>query len=298
MPTDRASYMKRGSARQGARVPWRQWVGKAGLLVGGVVLVCAANGHAQAPPVVESDSAGGRLSLLLNIPAFRLDVLLDSQVLRTYRVAVGMRRYATPTGEFTISSLVWNPWWYPPDAAWAKNDSLTPPGPTNPMGKVKLSMGSLYFLHGTPAVNSLGKAASHGCIRMHNDDAVQLASLIERYHGVAAPDTVRDAASWDWSRTREVRLATLVPVRFVYEVAEVRDSLLTVYPDVYRRTEDRTAHVMNALQQAGIDSTTVSRDVIDRLLRQSIGKPAQMHLRELVIPLPTGASLRRGYSGG
>lgn len=264
----------------------------AAVLAGCVMALCAGDGLAQ--DTVAGPPVNTRLSLELNIPAFRLDVRQDSRVIHSYTVAVGMRRYATPTGDFQISNLVWNPWWYPPDAPWAKNDTVTPPGPRNPMGKAKFSLGGPYFLHGTPTVSSLGKAASHGCIRMHNDDVVQLAILAERYHGAMPVGAVPNVAPWDWSRTRSVTLAVPIPVRITYELAEVRDSLLIVYPDVYRRTGgNRLEHVMEALRRAGVDSTIISREVIARLVARSGTKPAQIPLRELGPPGPDGAALRR-----
>jgi hypothetical protein len=251
--------------------------------------LCAGGGLAQ--DTASGAPANTRLSLALNIPAFRLDVRQDGRVINSYTVAVGMRRYATPTGDFQISNLVWNPWWYPPDAAWAKNDTVTPPGPRNPMGKVKFSLGGPYYLHGTPIVSSLGKAASHGCIRMHNDDVVQLATLAEQYHGATPVGAGSNVAPWHWSRTRSVTLAVPIPVRITYELAEVRDSLLIVYPDVYRRAVGkRTHHVMEVLHRAGVDSAIVSREAIAGLVERSATRPARMLLRELYPPVGGGKS--------
>jgi murein L,D-transpeptidase YcbB/YkuD len=259
----------------------------AAVLAGCGMSLCAGRGLAQ--DTLSAEPATTRLSLELNIPAFRLDVRQDGRVIHSYTVAVGMRRYATPTGDFQISNLVWNPWWYPPDGQWAKNDTVTPPGPRNPMGKAKLSLGGPYFVHGTPTVSSLGKAASHGCIRMHNDDVVQLALLAEQHHGAPPMGAVPKSPSWDWSHTRTVRLADPIPVRIIYELAEVRDSLLIVYPDVYRRAGgNRTQHVMDALRRAGVDSVVVSREAIARLLEQSATKPARIPLSELEPPVTGG----------
>ena len=119
------------------------------------------------------------------MPAFRLDVLADTQVIRSFAIAVGMRRYPTPIGDFAISDVQWNPWWNPPASPWAEKDTITPPGPGNPMGKVKLPLGSLLFVHGTPLTASIGKAASHACIRMRNADAIdarQAGAGIQRRH--------------------------------------------------------------------------------------------------------------------
>jgi hypothetical protein len=199
------------------------------------------------------------LWLELNIPAFRLTVWTDSTLVRSYSVAVGMRRYKTPTGDFEIARIVWNPWWYPPDAEWAALDTVTPPGPGNPMGKVKLMFNGPYYLHGTPAVSSLGHAASHGCVRMRNEDAVELAQLVQRFAGLEVADALLDTLTNTWRKTRVFRLERFTPVTVLYRTAEVSDSVLTLFPDVYRRhPQGLYGPAMLALYDAGVDTISIN----------------------------------------
>jgi murein L,D-transpeptidase YcbB/YkuD len=102
------------------------------------------------------------LSLDLNVPAFRLDVFERDSLRLTIKVAVGMPRYRTPRGEYVITSIEWNPWWIPPKSEWARKEKVTPPGASNPMGAVKLYFQHMYFLHGTPFVESLGRRQRTG----------------------------------------------------------------------------------------------------------------------------------------
>ena len=97
--------------------------------------------------VVNSNSP---LRLDINLPAFRLDAYIGDSLVRTIPIAVGMPAYKSPRGEFAITSIEWNPWWIPPKSPWAAKEKVTPPGPGNPMGRVKLNFRELYFLHGTP----------------------------------------------------------------------------------------------------------------------------------------------------
>ena len=107
-------------------------------------------------------------------------------------------------------------------------------------------------------------------------------------------DAVSTAPPGDWSRTRTVRLADPIAVRIIYELAEVRDSVLIVYPDVYRRASgNRTQHVMDALRRAGVDSAVVSRAAVARLLEQSGKEPARIPLSELHPPVPQDVGPRR-----
>jgi hypothetical protein len=102
----------------------------------------------------------------------RLYLYMGSQFWRTFGVAVGMPQYPTPLGSFYIATKQRNPWWYPPDSAWAAGASPIPPGPGNPLGTrwMGLSRGGVG-IHGTPDSASIGYSASHGCIRMRIPEA-------------------------------------------------------------------------------------------------------------------------------
>ena len=86
---------------------------------------------------------------------------------RQFTVATGQSVYPTPLGRFEIVSMWKNPWWYPPDSAWAEGEEPVPPGPGNPLGTRWMGISSPGVgIHGTPDAASLGYSASHGCIRM------------------------------------------------------------------------------------------------------------------------------------
>ena len=107
------------------------------------------------------------MRIVINIPAFRLDVYVNDSITRTMPIAPGMSSYRTPRASFAITSVQWNPWWIPPKSPWAAKEKPTPPGPANPMGRVKLNFQPLYFLHGTP----FDQFNRHGRItRMHSTE--------------------------------------------------------------------------------------------------------------------------------
>jgi lipoprotein-anchoring transpeptidase ErfK/SrfK len=92
--------------------------------------------------------------------------------LRTLGVAVGQSQYPTPTGRFEVITKQANPWWYPPNSAWAAGEKPVPPGPGNPLGTRWMGISAPGVgLHGTPDATSIGYSASHGCIRMRIPDA-------------------------------------------------------------------------------------------------------------------------------
>jgi hypothetical protein len=95
-----------------------------------------------------------------------------AQLLRKFGVATGQSVYPTPTGTFSIVDMQLNPWWRPPDSAWARGKQPIPPGPGNPLGTRWMGLSAPGVgIHGTPDDASIGYSASHGCIRMHIPDA-------------------------------------------------------------------------------------------------------------------------------
>ncbi|HEX6534041.1 MAG TPA: L,D-transpeptidase [Gemmatimonadaceae bacterium] len=247
------------------------------LATGGAALVESA-----APQSVRVQAPSTDLALDINIPAFRLDVYEAGRHTRSYPIAVGMRKYPTPRGSYLIDRLEWHPWWIPPKSDWARKERPTPPGPGNPMGDVKLSFKPLYFVHGTPLEQSLGHAASHGCIRMANADAIELGRLVQR-HGV--PDDTSGALERfiaDSGATHVVMLERPIPISIRYDVAEIQGDSLSVYPDVYRRLSRRAIDsVVAALAAAGVDTTRLGPGKVRAVLRRSSGAPGIVHLDTL-----------------
>jgi lipoprotein-anchoring transpeptidase ErfK/SrfK len=95
-----------------------------------------------------------------------------AKLLRKFGVATGQSVYPTPTGTFSIVDMQLNPWWLPPDSAWARGEKPIPPGPGNPLGTRWMGLSAPGVgIHGTPDDASIGYSASHGCIRMHIPDA-------------------------------------------------------------------------------------------------------------------------------
>jgi hypothetical protein len=82
--------------------------------------------------------------------------------------------------------MIWNPSWRPPpNSSWAKGKTAKGPGePGNPMKVVKIFFQEPdYYIHGTGDVESLGSAASHGCLRMDPEQVADLAKLIMEHGG-------------------------------------------------------------------------------------------------------------------
>jgi lipoprotein-anchoring transpeptidase ErfK/SrfK len=113
-----------------------------------------------------------------------------TKLVRTFGVATGQAVYPTPTGTFSIVDMQLNPWWIPPNSAWAKGEKPIPPGPGNPLGTRWMGLSAPGVgIHGTPDDASIGYSASHGCIRMHIPDAEWLFHHVD----IGTPVVITDA---------------------------------------------------------------------------------------------------------
>lgn len=148
----------------------------------------AANATAvlPAPPAMPLvDSVVSTLRIEVDLAARRLSVLRSGDSTSTFPVAVGSERWPTQPGEWRITQVVWNPEWIPPDESWAEEREPREPGdPRNPLGRVQLVYDLPRTIHGTPQRSSIGKAISHGSIRMYNEDVARLGRELMESAGV------------------------------------------------------------------------------------------------------------------
>jgi len=102
----------------------------------------------------------------------KLALIEDGQVRKIYSVAVGKPSTPSPEGTFTIERRVANP-------VYHHNGRTVEPGPRNPVGTRWMGLSTKgYGIHGTNEPNSIGKAASHGCIRMAKADLEEFYALV------------------------------------------------------------------------------------------------------------------------
>jgi lipoprotein-anchoring transpeptidase ErfK/SrfK len=207
------------------------------------------------------------VEVVVNIPSGRLELVQGDSVVQSYPVSVGSARYPTPTGDYLLATVIWNPWWTPPPGSeWARNRERTPPGPGNPMGRVKLHMDELIYIHGTSSEGRLGAPASHGCIRMSNPDVIDLARRLARIADPGVENARLDRLSAPGKQERHTVMARSIRMRVTYDVAKLRGDRLHVYPDVYGKVAGGySAHVRRELARGGLDTTQVPSTAMTRL---------------------------------
>jgi lipoprotein-anchoring transpeptidase ErfK/SrfK len=133
----------------------------------------------------------------------------EGALLGFYPATIGSEEKPAPSGDFKVRGVAWNPeYHYDPRFAWkgvkTKRKLTIEPGPNNPVGVVWIDLSApSYGIHGTPAPEDIGKTESHGCIRLTNWDAADLAAMarpgtVVRFDDLDSPvvppsDSVSDA---------------------------------------------------------------------------------------------------------
>ena len=121
--------------------------------------------------LTDSQAVSGRL-VLISLVDRQLAVIDGGNVIARFGVAVGAVDSPSPVGQFRIVNRISNPTYYRPG-------TVIPSGKNSPIGTrwVGLSQKG-YGIHGTNAPRSIGRAASHGCIRLRNRDMERLFTLL------------------------------------------------------------------------------------------------------------------------
>ncbi len=120
----------------------------------------------------------GRIKLVVDLGDRQVHVYRYNAIKKSYAIAIGKPGWETPTGEFSVDHLDPNPAWVQPITG-----EVIPPGDDNPLGKRWIGFWSdgihQIGFHGTAQQAVIGEAVSHGCLRMKNEDIVELYEQID-----------------------------------------------------------------------------------------------------------------------
>jgi lipoprotein-anchoring transpeptidase ErfK/SrfK len=137
---------------------------------------------AQAPPIVDFTYDYPQSSIIIDTAGRKLYFVLPGARAYAYSISVGREGFSW-TGTEQISRKQEWPDWYPPREMRERDPKLPEKmtgGLRNPLGAMALYLGNtLYRIHGTNDVKSLGQAQSSGCFRMMNSAVVHLASVAD-----------------------------------------------------------------------------------------------------------------------
>jgi lipoprotein-anchoring transpeptidase ErfK/SrfK len=116
--------------------------------------------------------------LVLKLSERRVYVYRGENLLNKYPVAVGKKKWETPQGDWKVELMLKNPGW-----TNFKTGEQLAPGPDNPLGQRWIGFWNdgkdEIGFHGTTNLSSIGKAASHGCVRMSNKNVKELFKIVK-----------------------------------------------------------------------------------------------------------------------
>jgi len=130
-------------------------------------------------PKVTTGKLAGAYGTIVTIDrgAFTLRLFKGLKLAKSYKVAVGQPAYPTPTGRYAIQDKAVNPTWNVPNSPWAgalANETVPGGSDANPLKARWMGIVNGVGIHGTAEDGSIGSRASHGCIRMHVSDVIDL----------------------------------------------------------------------------------------------------------------------------
>jgi L,D-transpeptidase ErfK/SrfK len=192
-------------------------------------------------------------TLIVNLPEFRLYHFRSEKGVRVYPLCIGLTTWQTPRGQFEIANKVMNPTWYMNrDMADRLHVSreVVPPGPLNPLGDrwIGTSLEHIGF-HSTNQPMSIGRALSHGCMRLYPDSAKEF---------------------FDSARMREKGKIIYEPVKVTVWQDEI---YLEVHDDVYGLTKDYRKEFLDRADALQLSLDGLNKELLEKSLLEKRGIP-------------------------
>jgi L,D-transpeptidase ErfK/SrfK len=200
--------------------------------------------------------------LVINVPEMRLFDFNVPDGPEVFALAVGDQADRSILGEFRVGAKRKDPTWYVPESIRSERPGFpaqVPPGPDNPLGTRWMTIGSTsYGIHGTNVRWSIGREATHGCLRLYEDEIRRLYDRV--------PEGTRIQIIYQpvkWGRDGE---------RIVLEA----------HPDLYGLQPDRLAAALEKARAMGIDGA-IDLELVRRTLDEARGVPVPVG----TLPPPT-----------
>src|SRR5882672_5123623 len=177
--------------------------------------------------------------VVVNIPAYRMDVFQNGSLIKSYKVGIGYPEFPLPQGLRKAQIIIFNPTWTPPDSPWVNSMAVTPGeviaagSKQNPLGPIKIPIGSPSLIHGGKPLAKIGTFASHGCVGMTNSQVKDFARILAQAAHADLTEETMAAFLKKRTKTRTVKLGQLVPVELRYETIVFEEGKLHIYRDVY-----------------------------------------------------------------
>ncbi|MDT5061818.1 MAG: L,D-transpeptidase ErfK/SrfK [Acidobacteriota bacterium] len=252
-----------------------------------------APGKASAPGNLDAHAASGKSNavptdsrVVVNIPAYRMDVFESGKLMKSYKIGIGYPEFPLPTGTRKASNIIFNPTWTPPDEPWVESSNKIKAGEKieagsklNPLGPIKIPIGSPSLIHGGKSPAKLGGFASHGCVGLTSPQVQDFSRVLAGLSGTQLSLEQIAAYAKTPTETKEVKLSHAVPVELRYDTIVVEDGRLHIYRDVYdhnTNTEENLRAVLSSygvtLEQLSEQERTEVLNALKEMSRDARGK--------------------------
>jgi L,D-transpeptidase ErfK/SrfK len=198
---------------------------------------------------------GEHRGLVVNVPEMRIYDYTHGTTPELYAIAIGDEADPSLYGKFKVGPKRKSPAWYVPASIRAERPELpavVPAGDENPLGTRWMTIGSTsYGIHGTNNDWSIGRTATHGCIRLYNDE-------VERLYE---------------------RVPSGTPLLLEYQPVKVgrlgRGIYVEAHPDIYGRVPDRAGVALRRLSDLGL-LESVDVPTVERVVEEARGTPERV----------------------
>lgn len=197
--------------------------------------------------------------VVVNIPAFRMDLFQDGSLVKSYRVGIGYPEFPLPQGLRKAQQIIFNPTWTPPDSPWVATMKNVKPGETvgagekdNPLGPIKIPIGLPSLIHGGKSPAKIGKFASHGCVGLTNAQIKDFAGMLSKASDTDISDQTIASYLQEKDQTKTVKLNNVIPVELRYETIVLEDGKLHIYKDVYSQDTNTEENLRSVLEAQGV----------------------------------------------
>ena len=219
--------------------------------------------------------------VVVNTPAYRMDLFENGTLVKSYKVGIGYPEFPLPTGTRKASTIIFNPTWTPPDEPWVESGSskvkvgekVDAGSALNPLGLIKIPIGSPSLIHGGKSAAKLGTFASHGCVGLTNPQVQDFALQLAKLGGAQVTEEEVKNYAKERKETKNVVLSNPVAVELRYETIVVEDGKLHIYRDVYGYGTNTEENLRAALTAHGValDQLTEPerKQVLDALTQMS-----------------------------
>lgn len=226
--------------------------------------------------------------IVVNAPAYRMDVFNNGQLVKSYKVGIGYPEFPLPTGMRKADTIIFNPTWTPPDEPWVKGKlkpgrKVEAGSKLNPLGPIKIPIGLPSLIHGGKNPARLGTFASHGCVGLTDAQVKEFAMQLAGLSGTDLTKEEIEGYGKKKTETKNFKLAQAVPVELRYETIVVEDGKLRIYRDVYERGTNTEENLRKVMETQGVSFDSLNEqerakilDALKKMARDPQDNPVEV----------------------